>query len=41
MNNICINNAGYGVLCSHGCDAPIISNNLILDNAFGIRVGFT
>jgi hypothetical protein len=40
-NNILVNNGGIGIACTHGCNGPIISNNLILNNGYGIRVGWS
>lgn len=41
LNNIIVNNAGIGVACTHACDSPTISNNLILNNGYGISIGWS
>ena len=41
LNNIIVNNAGIGVACTHACDSPTISNNLILNNGYGISLGWS
>ncbi len=41
LNNIILNNAGIGVACTHACDQPTISNNTIVNNGDGIRVGWS
>lgn len=41
MNNIIVNNGGIGVACTHGCNSPVISNNTIFNNGYGIRIGWS
>ena len=39
INNIVIDNGGLGIVCYHSCQAPTISNNHVLGNGYGIKVG--
>jgi hypothetical protein len=41
LNNLIINNAGIGVACTHACNEPTISNNTIVNNGYGIRIGWS
>ena len=41
INNIIVDNGGLGIACTHSCTAPTIANNDVLNNGYGIRIGWS
>lgn len=41
FNNIVVNAGGIGIACTHGCNSPLIANNTLLNNGYGIRIGWS